>query len=149
MSSIPSYYENPLLKVVVDEFDFDNPSVNLEHSLDVMRKSLRECPFGYALAANQIGIPLRAFIIKDKEYINPRIIKSVGLQTSEEGCLSFPDMYVQRTRPARIWVKYRDVNGKNHTNEYSGFKAVAFCHELDHLNGKTFLEGNHKILGNE
>lgn len=146
---IPVYNENPLLNEVMEEFDFNNPSINLVDAIQKMRMSLASCDNGYALAANQIGIKLRAFIIKEKEYINPRIIKSIGIQTSSEGCLSFPDLYIERSRPARIWVKYYDITGKSHSSEYTGIKAVAFSHELDHLNGKTFLEENHKVIMNE
>jgi peptide deformylase len=142
---IPKYEENPLLTRVMDEFDFDNPQLDIVDAISRMRIELSQSSNGYALAANQIGIKLRAFIIGQKEYINPKIIKYVGTQSSTEGCLSFPNIFIERERPARISVKFQDMSGKVHRLQYTGIKAVAFCHELDHLNGVIFTDCEYKV----
>ena len=130
----------------MEEFNFSSPQLDIVEAIERMRVELAGCSNGYALAANQIGIKLRAFIIGQKEYINPKLVKIVGVQCSTEGCLSFPNLFIERHRPARITVKYQDINGKVHRCEYTGIKAVAFCHELDHLDGKVFIESEYKVV---
>jgi len=103
---------------------------------------------GVGLSANQIGMYVRAFaMIKDIENdetivcFNPRIIKKYNECVEfEEGCLSFPDQFVNVSRPDRIIVKYEDENNKEHKIKLSGFASRVFQHEFDHLEGINFTQ---------
>ena len=103
---------------------------------------------GVGLSANQIGMDTRAFaMIRDIEYndiivcFNPSIIKKYNKCVEfEEGCLSFPDQFVNVSRPDKIDVIYEDEEGKEHKIKLQGFPSRVFQHELDHLNGINFLE---------
>ena len=103
---------------------------------------------GCGLSANQIGMDIRAFaMIRDIEYndvivcFNPRIIsRSDDCVWCEEGCLSFPDQFINVHRPDKIIVKYEDEDGKDHKISLSGFASRVFQHEFDHLNGIDFTQ---------
>ena len=103
---------------------------------------------GIGLSANQIGISERVFIMmlnmETEETItcfNPRIIKRYDDSVMcEEGCLSFPDEFVNVERPDRIVVKYEDEDEKDHKIKLSGMAARVFLHEFDHLEGIVFTE---------
>ena len=103
---------------------------------------------GCGLSANQIGMDIRAFaMIRDIEYndvivcFNPRIIsRSNNCVWCEEGCLSFPDQFINVHRPDKIIVKYEDEDGKDHKITLSGFASRVFQHEFDHLNGIDFTQ---------
>ena len=103
---------------------------------------------GVGLSANQIGINERVFImVKDLEYneilvcFNPRIVKqSSKMVVMEEGCLSYPDLFLKVKRPDRIVVKYEDVNKKVHKVKLSGLASRVFQHEYDHMEGIDFTQ---------
>ena len=103
---------------------------------------------GCGLSANQIGMNIRAFaMLRDIEYndvivcFNPRIIsRSNDCVWCEEGCLSFPDQFINVHRPDKIIVKYEDEDGKDHKISLSGFASRVFQHEFDHLNGIDFTQ---------
>ena len=103
---------------------------------------------GIGLAANQIGMDVRAFaMIRDIEYndvivcFNPVILKTYGeLVSCEEGCLSFPDKFINVNRRDIIDVKYEDEEGKEHKITLQGLPSRIFQHELDHLNGIDFTQ---------
>jgi peptide deformylase len=105
---------------------------------------------GIGLAANQIGITKRVFTMGSNNIegfpfpfaaFNPKII-SVGTEEdlTEEGCLSYPDLWLKVKRPTNIVVEYQDCNSNTHTVEMSGLIARCFQHELDHLNGVCFVD---------
>ena len=123
--------------------------VNLDRHF--ISKTLIENMFhheGCGLSANQIVMDIRAFaMIRDIEYndvivcFNPRIIsRSNDCVWCEEGCLSFPDQFINVHRPDKIIVKYEDEDGKDHKISLSGFAARIFQHEFDHLNGIDFTQ---------
>ncbi len=99
---------------------------------------------GVGLAAPQIGLNKRIAIVDIDddmgtiELINPEIIYSSGSQTGPEGCLSFPGIYGEVTRPNFIRVKAQDRKGKGFVLEAEEFLARAIQHEVDHLNGILF-----------
>lgn len=105
---------------------------------------------GIGLAAPQIGLPYRFFIMNlaysiegmNKEYvfINPEIRKRSGMTTLEEGCLSLPDIFADVRRPEKIVVSAYDINGEEFTYELSGLFARAVQHEYDHLDGVVFTD---------
>ena len=105
---------------------------------------------GVGLSANQIGIPERAFamirIIEYNEVIvcfNPKIIKtSTKKSVMEEGCLSYPELFLDVVRPSEIVVKYEDEDKKIHKLNLVGFSARVFLHEYDLMEGIVFTQRN-------
>ena len=103
---------------------------------------------GIGLSANQIGIWERAFVmIRDIEYneiitcFNPRIIKESKKEVSmQEGCLSYPDLFLDISRPESVVVKYEDENKKLHKVKLDGLAARVFQHEYDHIEGIDFTQ---------
>ena len=99
---------------------------------------------GVGLAAPQVGILKRIVVIDVGEgpivLINPEILETDGEQTGDEGCLSVPGMAGQVTRPNYVKVKALDVNMDEQIYEGEGLLARAFCHEIDHLDGKMYTE---------
>ena len=107
--------------------------------LDTMYDAL-----GVGLAAPQVGILKRIVVIDVGEgpivLINPEILETSGEQTGDEGCLSVPGMAGQVTRPNYVKVKALDVNMEEVIYEGEELLARAFCHEIDHLDGKMYTE---------
>ena len=101
---------------------------------------------GVGLSANQIGISERVFVmIRDIELneiivcFNPQIIKKYKEEVEmEEGCLSYPDLYLNISRPKKIIVKYEDVDKKTHKLKLDGLASRIFQHEYDHIEGDNF-----------
>ena len=112
---------------------------------------------GVGLAAPQVGVLKRIVVIDVGEgpivLINPQIIESSGEQTGEEGCLSVPGKFGIVTRPDRVKVRAFDENMNEFEMEGEGLLARAFCHELDHLDGKLYVElaedGLHEVSYDE
>ncbi|MCC6572473.1 MAG: peptide deformylase [Planctomycetes bacterium] len=104
---------------------------------------------GVGLAAPQIGISRRIYVVNcapeqppegEIALINPVILKVEGEQCGDEGCLSFPGIFVQKVRPGKVTVRAQDVNGKFFEVTGEGLLARALVHELEHLEGKVFIE---------
>ena len=103
---------------------------------------------GIGISANQIGIWERAFsMIRDLEHneimvcFNPRIIKLYNEEVEmEEGCLSYPDLFLKVKRPDKIIVKYEDVDKKTHKMKLEGLASRVFQHEYDHMEGIDFTQ---------
>jgi peptide deformylase len=105
---------------------------------------------GIGLAAIQVGVPERVFIMdlsKKEEpqepriFVNPQILwKSEETATYEEGCLSIPEFYEDVERPAQVRVRYLDLNGKEQELDANGLLATCVQHEIDHLNGVLFID---------
>ena len=105
---------------------------------------------GIGLAANQVDLPYRVFILnvtgeaaaKDQEHvlINPTILKWSGTVEAEEGCLSFPEIYAPVRRSERIVAVAYNLAGEEKQYEVDGLFARAFQHENDHLDGKLFID---------
>ena len=109
---------------------------------------------GVGLAANQIGIPWRLFVVNmgvetDKDnlitLINPEITAMEGSEMGEEGCLSIPDVIAEVNRATQIEVKAIDLNGNDIRFEAKGYLARALQHEMDHLNGVLFWDSLGKV----
>ncbi len=127
------------------------PSVTKDvlHLVEDMLETMYEAP-GIGLAAIQIGVPQRVVTIdlakKDEPnnpvvLINPEIL-SVSEETSvyEEGCLSIPEYYEEVSRPASVKVRYTDIKGKAQEMDADGLMATCIQHEIDHLDGKLFID---------
>ena len=104
---------------------------------------------GIGLAATQIGIPLRIFVVditlgRDPKglivMVNPEFVSRDGMQLEEEGCLSIPGFNATVVRPERAIVKGLDREGVEHQREGTGLLARAFQHEMDHLDGTLFVD---------
>ncbi|HOP61514.1 MAG TPA: peptide deformylase [Candidatus Saccharicenans sp.] len=104
---------------------------------------------GVGLAAPQVNRGIRLITVdlsvgenKDELFIliNPEIVEESGKTTAEEGCLSVPGIYEKLERPERVVVKGYDLNGREITIEASDLLARAFAHEIDHLEGKLFID---------
>ena len=103
---------------------------------------------GIGISANQIGIWERAFaMVRDIENnevmvcFNPRIIKSYSEEVEmEEGCLSYPELFLKIKRPDKIIVKYEDENKKTHKLKLQGLASRVFQHEYDHMEGIDFTQ---------
>ena len=108
---------------------------------------------GIGISANQIGIWERAFaMVRDLENnevmvcFNPRIIKSYSEEIEmEEGCLSYPELFLKIKRPDKIVVKYEDEDKKLHKIKLEGLASRVFQHEYDHLQGINFTQRANKI----
>lgn len=106
---------------------------------------------GVGLAAPQVGILKRVCVVcvdgeKVYELVNPVIVKSAGEQVGPEGCLSVPGRQGYVRRPKRLTVEAQDRFGKKVKFVVDKFTAVAFCHEMDHLDGVLFID---KLDGKE
>ena len=118
--------------------------------LDDMRDTMRAAD-GVGLAAPQVGVLRRVVVIETPddgyfELINPKIIAFSGEQTSEEGCLSVPGRWGVTKRPMHVTVRAVNRRGEVFTVNGSGLLAKAFCHELDHLDGKLYIDIAEQML---
>jgi peptide deformylase len=130
---------------------------NIDEELVTLSEDMIETTLaapGVGLAANQIGIPLRLFVVNmgietDKDnlitLINPEITAMEGSEIGEEGCLSIPNMFAEVNRATQIEVKAFDLNGNDVRFETKGYLARALQHEMDHLNGVLFWDSLGKV----
>lgn len=112
--------------------------------LDDMIETLHKAE-GVGLAAPQVGVVRRICIVEVEpgqlyEMINPEIIKTEGEQEELEGCLSVPGRWGITHRPKKVTVKATDRTGREYTVTGEDLLARAFCHEIDHLDGKLFID---------
>jgi len=111
--------------------------------LDDLTATMRAAP-GVGLAAPQLGEPLRACVIEVEnrlyELVNPRIVRSEGEDRDLEGCLSIPGYVAYVTRKERVWVVAQNRVGKKFKVAGSALLGRALQHELDHLDGKLYID---------
>lgn len=122
----------------------------LRAAADDMLQTMYEAP-GIGLAGPQIGLMSRIIVmdcVKDMDaaprpmvLLNPEVTwSSEATNTYEEGCLSIPDQYAEVTRPAEVRVRWMDLEGKIREEEFAGLWATCVQHEIDHLNGRLFID---------
>jgi len=111
-----------------------------------MAETMYEAP-GIGLAATQVDVHLRLIVVDASEtrdqllvLINPEMQAQEGSQKSEEGCLSVPGIYDRVERAEHVVVRYLDLDGRERSVEASGLLAVCLQHEIDHLQGRVFVE---------
>ena len=112
--------------------------------LDDMLETMRDYD-GVGIAAPQVGILKRIFIVEAEEgdvleAVNPEILSMDGLVAGEEGCLSVPGYFGTVERPEKVRLRAQDRKGEFYEIEAEGLKAVAICHEYDHLEGVLFTD---------
>ncbi len=138
----------PRLKTVADAV----PEVDdtIRRLADDMLETMYDAP-GIGLAAPQVGVGKRLLVMdcvkeegaapRPMVLINPEITwSSDDLNVYEEGCLSIPEQYADVERPAEVRVKWTDVDGKDHEEQFDGLWATCVQHEIDHLDGKLFID---------
>ena len=118
--------------------------------LDDMKDTLHRAN-GVGLAAPQVGVLRRIVLVECEEgclyeMINPEIIAAEGEQEEAEGCLSVPGEWGITHRPMKVTVRALDRNGKEYTVTGDDLLARAFCHEIDHLDGKLFTDNAVRML---
>jgi len=120
----------------------------IDRLVDDMIETMYAAP-GIGLAAPQVGVPLRIFVVdvsigRDPSallvMINPEFVDRDGMQLEEEGCLSVPGFNATVVRPSRVVVKGLDRMGQPVEREGTGVLARAFQHEMDHLDGTLFVD---------
>lgn len=130
------------------------PVVNFDERLHTLLDDMGDTLIqsgGVGLAAPQVGILRRAVLVLETnvaegeheyviELINPEIIETSGEQTGPEGCLSVPGVFGMVTRPDHVKVRAQDRFGKFFEVEGDGLTARCFCHEIDHLEGRLFVD---------
>jgi peptide deformylase len=121
---------------------------DIERIIDDMIDTMYAAP-GVGLAAPQIGVPFRIFVAdvsvgRDPEglivMVNPEFVTRDGMQLEEEGCLSIPGFEATVVRPMHAVIKGLDRNGREYQHEGTGLLARAFQHEMDHLDGRLFID---------
>lgn len=141
-------HPDPRLKKVCTPVD--DLSDDLRTLADNMLETMYDAP-GIGLAAPQIGVLDRLIVmdcVKDENeaprpvvMFNPEVVSaSDEKNTYEEGCLSIPDQYAEVTRPKVVDVRWIGVDGNEHTETFDGLWATCVQHEIDHLNGKLFID---------
>lgn len=137
-------FPDPRLKKVASPVQKVDESIR-RLALD-MAQTMYEAP-GIGLAATQVDVHKRLIVIDISEthdqllvLINPELVAADGEQIGEEGCLSVPGIYDKVTRAERVTVRYLDLDGHSQTIDAEGLLAVCLQHEMDHLQGKVFVE---------
>ena len=139
---IVKYGEDDILRKVSREVDTITPRIIT--LLDDMIETMHEAD-GCGLAAPQVGILRRIAVVEDEklgiiEMINPTIIAFAGEQYEQEGCLSIPENWPYTKRPMHVTVRAMNRKGEIFEVSGSGLLARAFCHEIDHLDGKLMID---------
>ncbi|HET8830303.1 MAG TPA: peptide deformylase [Pelobium sp.] len=145
-------YGDPVLKKVADEIDQNYP--NLKTLIDNMFETMYAAS-GVGLAAPQIGLPIRLFVVDaspfaddeealkgfKKAFINPTIEEETGAKWDfNEGCLSIPDVRENVSRHKDLKISYYDEHFKFHEDSFTGLAARIIQHEYDHIQGKLFTD---------
>lgn len=137
-------YPDPRLRTKAKPItDFGNA---LQKQIDDMFETMYAAP-GIGLAGAQVDIHKQLFVIDVSEdkaeplvFINPEIVELRGVEQMEEGCLSFPGIYAKVERADEVTIKALDRNGEEFTLDADGLLAVCIQHELDHIQGKLFVD---------
>lgn len=144
-------YPNKYLTAETGEVDIlEWNDTDLPSLVETMKYIVNSDPNAVALAANQVGLPWRLFVVRKsfaenfrvpELLINPKIAASSVTKTEEiEGCLSFPGFSLPIKRYDSIVCRHTDLDGSEKSISLEGFPARVFQHEIEHLEGKTFLD---------
>ena len=137
-------FPDPRLKQIADPVEKIDDSIRW--LVRDMAETMYEAP-GIGLAATQVDVHLQVIVIDPSEtrdqllvLLNPELVQSEGSQVCEEGCLSVPGIYDKVKRAEHVVVRYLDLDGNSKTIEAEGMLAVCLQHEMDHLQGKVFVD---------
>ena len=146
-------YGSDVLRERAKEIDFATYE-NLQETIANMQETMEKAD-GVGIAAPQVGLAIRLLIVDGAPFgeddpelaafrrvmINPTVLEeSEETADYNEGCLSVPDIHADITRPAKIKVQYINEKGEEVTEDLDGFKCRMVQHEIDHLNGKMFVD---------
>jgi peptide deformylase len=140
-------FPDSILREQIPEFNFENPPIDpIQLEKDMINLMLAND--GIGLAANQVGIKARVFVMgytgnpeAAQAFFNPMVVATVDeLEELEEGCLSFPGIYVNIKRPKKILARWQNSQGEWQESEFDGYNCKCFLHELDHLEGIVFQD---------
>jgi len=138
------HYPDKRLRTVAEPVDVVDDSIR--NLVDDMFETMYAAP-GIGLAATQVDVHKRVIVMdlsaeknEPQCFINPQVIQSEGVEQTEEGCLSVPDIFETVERAERVVVKALDKDGKEFTLEADGLLAVCIQHEMDHLLGNLFVD---------
>jgi len=134
---------NSVLHTPPEPFLFDK-NVDAEMLANIMIDRMQDLG-GIGLSANQVGLNIKMFVMGagdvNYSFFNPEIISTSTEEISmDEGCLSFPGIYMKVMRPATVKVRFQNTKGETVEEEFNGLTARIFLHEYDHMLGKTFKE---------
>jgi len=138
-------FPDPILKQKAVPWDFEKDLNAKELEVDMVQLMIESN--GIGLAANQVGLLKRVFAIHLKDQVpfcmfNPGILVGDNAKVlGEEGCLSFPDLFLRVPRDDKITAMYLDRQGNKCIIELEGIDSRCFQHELDHLDGVCFTDG--------
>ncbi len=138
------HYPDKRLRTVAEPVDAVDDSIR--SLVDDMLETMYAAP-GIGLAATQVNVHKRVIVMDLSEekneplcFINPEILSSEGVEQTEEGCLSVPDIFETVERAERVTVRALDKDGNEFTLEADGLLAVCIQHEMDHLMGNLFVD---------
>ena len=140
-------FPDPILRERMPEFDFSNPSLDPKQ----LEKDMIEAMLandGIGLSANQVGIKARVFVMGHRNnpevaqaFFNPVVVANTEVIVDmEEGCLSFPGVYVNIKRPTAVRARWQNSQGEFEESEFDGYNCKCFLNELDHLEGIVFQD---------
>jgi peptide deformylase len=135
---------HPMLSVPIPEYREAIPNPSMKNLVAKLKMTMKLYN-GIGLSANQCGIFQRVFVIGTEHFqiacINPKVVaKSEELSRENEGCLSFPGMFMKIERPTWVDAEFYDETGAFKQLRLEGLTAKCFLHELDHMNGVKFVE---------
>lgn len=140
-------YPNPALLTPCKEVTVFGKEISI--LMELMVKTMKS-KLGMGLAANQVGLPYRMFVMEDWEkkeihfIVNPKIVwRSVAPANQKEGCLSAPgEILILKERSDAVLLEYKSPEGEPLKRMFTGILAVCVQHEIDHLDGKSHLQSS-------
>ena len=140
-------FPDPILRKRMPEFDFASPPIDPVQLEQDMKDAMIKHD-GIGLAANQVGIEARMFVMGHRfkpensvAFFNPEVVANTDdIEDLEEGCLSFPGVYVKIKRPKAIKARWQNSKGEFVEADFTGYECKCFLHELDHLEGVVFQD---------
>lgn len=138
---------DPLFKQPIEKFDFDNPQYDPDELVDNMIKTMCQAK-GIGLSAIQVGIPVSVFVMGHYNMpdevlavFNPKIVDYSGEEVfEEEGCLTFPGLFIKIKRHSHIRIRFADKFGNINTHVMDGIPARIAQHEYDHCQGIQYQQ---------
>jgi len=135
---------HPMLSVAIPEYKESLPNPTMKNLVARLKMTMKLYN-GVGLSANQCGIMQRVFVIGTEHFqiacINPKVVaQSEEISKDNEGCLSFPAMFLKVERPVWVDVEFYEENGVLKQLRLEGLTARCFLHELDHMNGVKFID---------